>query len=144
MWAVLRRVRSLQFDARSDAGTGWDGVGAGAVTVSEPADGVAVFDEAGTWQPHAPGRPAVRFTNVFRWSAVGEAIRLEHLRFGPDRPVFLFDLAAGDDGRWRQASPHQCNEDCYTAELAVEGVRLVVAWTVRGPRKRETIRYVYR
>ncbi|WP_020470610.1 hypothetical protein [Zavarzinella formosa] len=47
VWSLLRDVRSLRFDARSDAGTGWTGVGHGTVVVSEPADGVIVFEESG-------------------------------------------------------------------------------------------------
>jgi hypothetical protein len=143
LW-LLRRMRSLRFDARTEAGTGWQGVGTGTVSVSAPADGIVVFEEAGTWQPSASGRPAIGFKNVFRWSVVGEALRLEHLRFGPSRPVLLFDMAPGEGGEWREISPHQCREDCYTASLGVTGEEIVVAWSVVGPRKRESIRYTYR
>jgi hypothetical protein len=141
VWSLLRQVQSLRFEARSEAGTGWDGVGVGTVRVTEPADGVIVFDETGTWQ--VPGGAVVRFTNVFRWTASGGQLRLEHLRMGADQPVFLFDLVPGEDGEWRQASPHQCREDCYTASLKVVGRQLLVAWSVQGPRKRESIRYAY-
>jgi hypothetical protein len=141
--ALLRRVRSLRFDARSEAATGWDGVGTGAVAVSEPAAGVVVFDEAGTWQPSIPGRAAIGFKNAFRWSAVGAALRLEHLRFGAEHPVLLFDMAPDAAGAWREVSPHRCREDCYTASLGVDGGQLVVAWSIVGPRKRESIRYTY-
>lgn len=102
-----------------------------------------MFQESGTWQPSASGRPAVRFTNVFRWSARSETIRLEHLRFGPENPVLLFDLASSDNGVWREISPHQCCEDCYAATLAVEGEQLLVHWSIQGPCKRESIAYTY-
>jgi hypothetical protein len=140
---LLRWVRSLRFDASSEAATGWDGCGTGSVAVSEPAAGVVVFDEVGTWQPTTPGRAAFGFKNVFRWSAVAESLRLEHLRFGPEHPVLLFDMAPDADGVWREVSPHQCREDCYTASLGVEGGQLVVAWSIVGPCKRESIRYTY-
>jgi hypothetical protein len=136
-------VQSLRFDARSEATTGWDGVGTGAVAVSEPTIGVVVFDEAGTWQPSIAARAAVVFKNVFRWSVVGESLRLEHLRFGPEHPVLLFDMVPAPDGVWHEVSPHQCHKDCYTASLEVEDDRLVVAWSIVGPRKRESIRYTY-
>jgi len=141
--ALLRTVRSLRFEARSGAGTGWDGAGAGAVAVSEPAPGVVVFEEFGTWQPDVRGRAAVTFRNVFRWSGVDDVMRLEHLRFGVDQPVLLFDMAPDSAGVWREVSPHQCGEDRYTASLGTEGGRLVVAWSIVGPRKRESIRYTY-
>ena len=143
LWSVLQRVRALRFDARTEAATGWDGTGTGTVAVSEPAAGVVVFEEVGTWQPSISGRPAIGFNNVFRWTVIGEVLRLEHLRFGPDAPVLLFDLAPGEGGEWREVSPHQCREDCYTATLTVKGGQLAVAWSIIGPRKRESIRYAY-
>jgi hypothetical protein len=45
----LRRIRSLRFEAQSEAGTGWNGVGVGSVVVSEPSDDVVLFSETGTW-----------------------------------------------------------------------------------------------
>lgn len=142
--ALLCRVRSMRFEARSGAGSGWDGVGTGSVAVSEPAAGAVVFDEAGTWRPSAPERAAGEFTNVFRWSAAdGGALRLEHLRYGVGRPVLLFDLAPDAGGAWRSVGGHQCRDDCYTASLGVEAGRVAAEWAIVGPRKRESIRYVY-
>jgi hypothetical protein len=143
VWSLLKRVRSLRFDARTEAATGWEGVGTGTVVVSEPEAKIVVFEEAGTWQPSIPGRPTIGFSNIFRWTLVGDVIRLEHLRFGPDVPVLLFDVAEGEGGMWREVSPHQCREDCYTAFLTVEGGQLAVAWSIVGPRKKESIRYRY-
>ena len=140
---LLRRVRALRFVARSDAGTGWDGVGVGAVEVSELDAGTVVFTEAGEFRS-AAARPAIRFHNLFRWSLAGETLRLEHLRFGPNHPVHLFDMATTADGTWREVTPHLCREDCYTATLTMEGEMLIVAWTIRGPKKWESIRYEYR
>jgi len=143
VWSSLRKVRSLRFEARSGGTTGWSGSGAGAVVVSEPSADTLVFAESGTWRQGGAARPAIRFTNVFRWSAMGDAVRLEHLRFGPDQPVFLFDLAPCDSGEWREVNPHQCSEDCYTAELAVDSGRFSITWKIHGPQKCETIAYTY-
>ena len=139
--SLLRAVRALRFEARSEAATGWNGVGTGTVTVSEPSADIIVFEETGTWQP--PNGTEIGFRNVFRWTVVDEGLRLEHLRFGPDEPVFLFDMAPGTEGEWREIRPHQCRDDCYTASMKVEGGKLLVAWSVQGPRKRESIRYAY-
>jgi len=140
---LLRRVHLLRFEAHSEASTGWDGIGKGMVSVSEPAHGVIVFKESGSWQPSAANLISFRFNNTFRWSLVGELLRLEHLRLGPDSPVHLFDLASGEKGVWQAISPHQCREDCYTASLRVMEEQLLVAWNVVGPTKMESIKYTY-
>jgi len=137
---LLRKVRSLRFEARSEAGTGWDGVGSGSVNVVQPAANVVVFEESGTWQSN---RGEVHFNNVFRWTAIDDVLRLEHLRFGPGQPVYLFDLGPDANGTWREVTPHQCDKDCYTASITVEDGQLVVAWSIRGPHKAESIRYTY-
>jgi hypothetical protein len=141
LWSQLRRVQSLRFEALSQSATGWTGDGTGTVIVSEPSPDVLVFTETGSWQ--SPGRTALRFTNVFRWSAINDVLRLEHLRFGPSQPVFLFDMVSGDQGEWREVSPHLCQEDCYAASLKVQEQKILVAWTVQGPQKQESIRYTY-
>ena len=139
VWALLRDVRAVSFVARCETGTGW--AGAGVIAVSEPGPWILVLEESGHVRPH--GHRDFQFTNVFRWSRLGEVLRLEHLRFGPDHPVFLFDLAPGQDGEWREVSPHVCREDFYSASMRVEAGQLVVRWSIRGPRKQVSIRYVY-
>lgn len=138
-----RRVRTLRFQSRTQSATGWEGAGTGVVSVSEPAAGVVVFTESGTWQPSVGDRPAVQFENVFRWSVVEDGLRLEHLRFGPDHPVPLFEMAPDENGMWREVSPHMCRDDCYRASLTVAEDRIDVEWTIMGPQRREEIRYTY-
>ncbi|MDZ7748210.1 MAG: DUF6314 family protein [Halofilum sp. (in: g-proteobacteria)] len=140
--ACLRRVRSLRFVARSGGATGWDGVGVGAVEVDAPDEYTLVFTESGEWHPQA-GR-VTPFRNVFRWSLLGaDAIRLEHLRLGPDQPVALLDLVPGPGGAWSSASPHRCGADAYSAELYRQGPDLLLQWSIDGPAKSERIEYRY-
>ncbi len=75
------------------------------------------------------------------WTGTGSG--LEHLRFGEDHPVYLFDLALAGEREWRSVSPHLCREDCYSAVLIVGDDNIVLRWSVNGPRKQETIEYVY-
>jgi hypothetical protein len=141
LWERLGRVRTLSFSARSGRPGGWNGAGRGTVEVQRASEGTMTFTEAGVWRPE--GGHDLRFSNVFRWSIVGNAIRLEHLRFGADRPVYLFDLAPAGQGEWRSASPHLCREDCYAAVLVVRDDGIVLRWSIDGPRKQETIEYTY-
>jgi hypothetical protein len=81
---------------------------------------------------------------VYRWTLIEpELIRLEHLRFGPDRPVLLFDLAPDSDEVWISVTPHVCDQDCYTAKLRLDKDTIFLEWTVSGSTKQETIRYEY-
>jgi hypothetical protein len=106
LWDCLGRVRSLRFVASSSSPSGWNGVGIGTVAV-ESLDAAITFTEAGAWNPTV-GRQT-RFSNVFRWSLLGpQSIRLEHLRFGLDHPVFLFDIVPTEDHVWSSVSPHLC------------------------------------
>jgi len=142
LWEVLQRVRSLQFVARSESATGWNGSGSGEVIVESPTSDILIFKESGSWQP--PSGQNIRFRNVFRWSLLGpQTVRLEHLRFGAEHPVYLFDLAPSAESAWASVSPHLCSEDCYSAELKLKENGLSLRWTVTGPKMQETIAYDY-
>jgi hypothetical protein len=132
----------MRFVARSGLPTGWNGRGAGAVVVERPTAEIIIFHESGVWQPQGDGE--VDFSNIFRWSKVEpQTIRLEHLRYGPEQPVYLFDLAAGSDGEWHSVRPHLCRADVYAARLWYDERFIFMAWTITGPKKQETIEYAY-
>ena len=140
LWDGLRRVRTIRYVSQSNT-PGWDGKGNGSVTVESPEESVLIFSESGVYQPTI-GRQT-RFNNVFRWTLTETLIHLEHLRFGPDRPVFLFNLEPGIDEQWVSVKPHLCKQDCYSAELRLleSGVR--ICWMVTGPKKNDRAEYTY-
>ncbi len=104
VWSRLGVVRDLAFNASSSASTGWTGSGTGTVDVAQPSSDILVYTESGTWSPGG-GNP-LNFTNVYRWTLLSETLRLEHLRFGPDNPVYLFDLRIVDDERMESVAAH--------------------------------------
>lgn len=141
VWEHLRGVTALHFKSQSHTGIGWEGEGAGVVKVSEIMLDVLIFEESGHWQQS--GGKEIRFTNIYRWTKLEELLKLEHLRFGPDKPVFLFEMAPDKDGIWREVAPHLCKQDCYSAILQLDDARLLLNWLVRGPTRDEAISYVY-
>lgn len=141
LWDGLRRVRVVEFVTQGTVATGWSGSGIGVVVVESPSPTVLMFRESGTWRP--TGGHELRFRNVYRWSRLDECVRLEHLRFGDDNPVYLFDLVPDPDGVWSSVAPHLCREDTYTAQLRGEKQALLLEWKVVGPKKGEAIRYQY-
>jgi hypothetical protein len=144
-WERLRRVRQLSFQARSLAATatGWNGRGSGTAEVETVHVDCLLFREQGTWLPEGGRR--LRFSNVYRWTIdrARQVLRLEHLRFGPASPVFLFDLVPAGDGLLECACPHACGADAYAARLRCDPDAVRLDWTVTGPGKDERISYVY-
>jgi hypothetical protein len=99
-----------------------------------------IFRESGSWTNQAGKEVAIH--NTYRWKLEDRAIRLEHLRFGPDAPVFLFALEAVGPGKLASSCPHVCAEDRYRAIMEL-GEPLRLCWTVKGPAMDETIEYQY-
>jgi hypothetical protein len=144
-WERLGGVRALRIVARSARPNGWNRSGSGVVAVESSQPEVLVFRESGLWQSLEGGR--IAFRNVFRWRRLDiDTLRLEHLRYGADHPVTLFDLVPGmdgTDGTWTSVEPHQCRDDCYRAGLWLAGSNIVLRWSVTGPRKQQTIESCY-
>jgi hypothetical protein len=135
---LLRRVRTLEFVARSNRIDGWNGRGRGHVRVALNETEV-LFHESGEWT--GPAGRVTRFQNTYRWTGIGPAtVRLEHLRRGARHAVHLLDLSpvADTPAEWRSA-PHLCAEDTYAGTLQIQPHGLQLAWTVRGPHKDESL-----
>lgn len=139
----LAQIRTLRFVARSESGSGWNGAGLGSVVVARPEKSTMTFTEAGTWKPDV-GKE-VNFNNVFRWSFDDSvhSIRLEHLRRGPNDPVYLFDLTSANEETWQSITPYVCQDDLYSARMIIKPDQVELRWTVKGPRKNEDIHYWY-
>jgi len=144
LWLRLRQIQTCQFTSRSHSNpaTHWTGAGAGVVSVESPTADTLIFRESGDWQPATVAR-SLRFRNTYRWTRHDTTIQLEHLRFGDQNPVYLFDLAPAPDGTWTSLTAHLCRQDHYTAQLVLECHRLVLTWTVTGPEKQDEIKYIY-
>jgi hypothetical protein len=102
-----------------------------------------LFHESGSWRQESGQETS--FKNVFRWSidAEGDVLRLEHLRFGPDRPVHLLDLAVVGIGVLEAAEPHVCSADRYNGRMECGPESVQLHWAVTGPKKNECIGYTY-
>lgn len=142
LWQRLQKVSQLKFEASTQTDSKWEGVGNGIVDVASPSSSELVYRESGKWSQN--NGPAFGFSNVYRWTLLpSDCVRLEHLRFGDENPVFLFDLQSARQDLWQEIAPHQCSEDCYSATLKLLADVVQLEWTVRGATKNETIRYHY-
>jgi hypothetical protein len=144
IWQRLAVVRSLHSQCHSQLQTGWNGEGAGRVCVDSPTPKTLVFKEEGHWQNERGTR--FPFRNIYRWTlhpSKPRRIALEHLRFGPQNPVFLLDLVPANTHRLHSHSPHLCGDDRYEATLYLADNTLLFEWTVKGPAKDEHLLYTY-
>lgn len=144
VWKQLFAVNSLTFKAASGMHTsGWNGEGRGSVRVECVDADTILFHEDGMWKTEL--EKELVFKNIYRWTALfdSNSLRLEHLRFGHNQPVYLFDLKQTDEFTWQSVEPHICREDLYTAIMKIEDKLLTLQWTIEGPTKKESIYYTY-
>ncbi len=143
-WQKLSAVTKLTFAAhsKSSESQGWNGKGAGEVAVAKEGH-VLIFQEKGSWQ--GKQGEEVSFSNVFRWTLDRHAgiIALEHLRRGPDHPVFLFHLTPSGPHSLASVDSHLCEGDTYFGQIQFDRYTLRLNWRVIGPKKNEEIDYYY-
>lgn len=141
-WEKLKTIKQFtkQSHSRLAGENGWNRKGGGKVLVSSPSDAQILFHERGSWNEQNIG-----FSNTFRWTLdrLSTMISLEHLRHGPDQPVFLFHLIPSKGGSLISLDSHLCEEDVYLAAVTWNNSRISLNWRVIGPHKNEEMQYTY-
>ena len=145
VWERLKAIRVLKFESRAAATmkTGWNGAGEGTVVVDATESTILIFREQGLWTSEDGAQN--NFTNTYRWRVDWERehIRLEHLRFGPTKPVYLFDLVMDSESTLKSENPHVCSDDLYSAQMRCEASEVLLSWVIQGPKKDVKISYCY-
>lgn len=147
IWERLSAVRRVRFRARWRNARGEEreaeGDGSARVEYREGDPATIVTVEEGVWEP-VPGS-VVRFRGGYRWTREGSGIRLEHVRRGRARAVFLAELIPGPGGRFlRSRWPHLCGDDRYEARLRATREGVWLDWHVRGPHESQHLAVRYR
>ncbi len=144
-WEKLLSVKQLTFHAKTNSKDegGWNGKGQGEVITARHSGNVLIFNEKGTW--HGKQGIDVGFSNVFRWTLDSNAtmITLEHLRYGFERPVFLFHLTPTGTHSLASIDSHLCEEDTYFGQIHYNNHGLRLNCRVIGPKKNEELDYYY-
>ncbi len=85
------------------------------------------------------------FSNTLRWILDRESgvISLEHLRLGPNAPVFLVRLVPKRNHFLISGESHLCGNDTYSAQVMWHQCSIRLSWRVIGPKKNEEIDYHY-
>lgn len=144
-WEKLCEVKRFTRLARTRTKEekGWNGKGRGEVLVTKVSDTTLLFHERGSWQ--IKEGEDITFSNIFRWTMdrMAGVISLEHLRLGPDQPVFLFHLTPTSNCILASVDCHLCAEDVYLATVPWDQHSIRLNWRVIGPKKNEEMEYCY-
>ncbi len=143
-WERLSKVQRLSFSAKSrQADETTLKTGKAEVAVSAPSPTVLVFQEKGYW--FLDQLPETAFSNSFRWTLDLKTsfITLEHLRYGPSNPVFLFHLAPTHPQLLESVDAHLCADDTYLGSLSWNQKSIEFQWRILGPRKNDELTYHY-
>lgn len=138
-WEKLLRARTFSCHARSQRRLENPWQGNGDVIVSQENPSTLLFTEKGCWHTHPNGK--TNFSNVFRWTLDRNAqtLSLEHLRRGPQHPVFLFHLIPSGKKTLTSIDSHLCGEDAYFGDIQFDKHYLRLQWRVLGPQKNEEL-----
>ena len=136
-WQRLGKVRQVSIRTQSS----WQAFGE--VSVCEEKKDIFLVTEKGRWM-HRPLQE-LDFSNILRWSLDRAAgmIALEHLRYGLNRPVFLFHLAPTGPKTLQSIDSHLCLQDCYFGRIEFTERHIRFLWRILGPRKNEILHHTY-
>ncbi len=138
-WQKLSLLKAFDFHAKNSADPLSSGKGKGEVTLSKEGDLALVFTEKGVWEK------GMHFSNVFRWTIDRrqQLVSLEHLRKGPDHPVFLFHLTPSGLHSLTSVDSHLCGEDAYFGQIYFDRHTFRLTFRAIGPKKNQETTYYY-
>ena len=122
---------------------GLEGMGSGEVKCVLENENALLFYENGRFNNSF--NKSMKCNNIYRWSFdyLDNKIALQHLRFGFDNPVFLFDLIFEKENRMVSQTPHICKDDKYSAEMMIETSAIKLNWIVKSQIKYNRMEYLY-
>ena len=144
LWSRLATISRLSFSAKSGRKEiGWNGEGNGSVKTKTICETELHFFESGSWQ--TANNKVLKFSNTYRWrlDKNSSVIELAHLRYGESQPVPLLTLLQTGARQWSAQSPHMCNADQYSLTARLLESALQMNWAIQGPKKDESLIYVY-
>lgn len=136
-------IKNFTFQFEANSQKGWKGQGFGHVDIHQDNDSIITY-ERGKWKN--THHKEFLFTNAYRWTLnpSESSMTLEHIRFGIEQPVYLFDFYPVEVNEWETRQAHQCQLDSYTAKLTIEATYLKIEWQITGAHKNEKMIYWYR
>lgn len=140
----LSKVEALSIHSETKKGSSIEvKKGHAFVLISSQSSDELIFHEKGSWDLGL--MPSLEFTNTFRWTLDTKSglITLEHLRYGIQKPVFLFHLTSHQSQTLQSIDPHLCNEDTYLAHAHWDKEAIHLNIRIIGPSKNDSLHYLY-
>jgi len=110
--------------------------------VTKPDNFSIITEELGGWINNL-GQKVVS-KNTYKWTAQNDSIlKLEHLRFGEKKPIFLVNFYYKKTNFWKSLKPHICKQDVYEAELKIFSAKIMLIWNIQTPEHTYTIASTY-
>jgi len=110
--------------------------------VTRPDDFSIITEELGGWV-NMEGQKVVS-KNVYKWTAQSDSIlKLEHLRFGEEKPIFLVSFYNEKNILWKSLKPHICQQDIYSAEIVISHSNVKLIWSIETPKHTYSIESTY-
>ena len=117
--------------------------GIAGVDVKFPSKSTIIFLEKGAWI--IDEIPSTSFSNQFRWTLQLEKnrISLEHLRYGENNPVLLFQLKPSGENTLNPCESFLCDPDTYMGSMNFSKSSFSLHIRVLGPKKNQELLYEY-
>ena len=101
------------------------------INVTQPNKSSIITQELGDWI-NKDGQKVIS-KNIYRWTAKNASIiKLEHLRFGKTKPIFLVDFYNEKNNMWKSLKPHICEKDKYSAEVLISATNIKLIWHIES------------
>ncbi|MES2200453.1 MAG: DUF6314 family protein [Chlamydiota bacterium] len=143
-WELLRTIKQLSFSVTTKQGEEqYTKVGKAEVVISSPSPSILIYSEKGYW--FREEMPESTFNNSFRWTLdlKNSLISLEHLRYGPLHPVFLFQMTFKKPSVLEAIDSHLCASDVYLGYILRSKTGFDFYWRIIGPAKNDRLTYRY-
>ena len=110
--------------------------------VNKPNESTIITEELGDWVNNE-GQKVVS-KNTYKWTIRNDSIlKLEHLRFGEEKPIFLVNFYNDKNNLWKSLKPHICEQDIYQAELVISHTNIKLTWSIETPKHTYSIVSTY-
>jgi hypothetical protein len=115
--------------------------GIGEIDNATPDENSIIFKEKGFWNINRG--PRVTFRNAYQWSVLENTLSLARYGYDMSSPNPLVDFEFSEGPEWLNISPYICGRDTYDATLRWSDKSLQLLWIVIGPKKDQTVEYLY-